>query len=358
MTGSTSALTPGLTLGSWPGAETDHNRFLNVLLGALAAEGVRIESFPDSRGIRLAGLDALLVHWPDKVFWEASNSLEAARLMARLMTRLATRPRRTKLVWMVHDLVPHDGKWFKRVAWPSYAAQMARLADGALTLSEGTRAPVLAAYPALAKKPIEHIWHPAYPGETLPPAARAAARAGFGWNGSERVYGYCGQLRPYKGVEELIRAFRDLPDVGVRLLVAGRPRDSAFAVTLRELAGEDARIRLVPEDLTPERFRACLGACDIVAAPFRRYLHSGSIVHALSAQRPVLTPATPFATSLAAELGRPDWLQTYRGPLTPAALAGALVPATPLDLGPLTPEAAAGRLAGFLESLTGRSVLP
>jgi glycosyltransferase involved in cell wall biosynthesis len=273
--------------------------------------------------------------------------------MARLLARLAARPRRTRLVWMVHDLAPHDGKWFKRLAWPPYAARMARLADGALTLASGTRAPVLAAYPALAGKPVEHVWHPAYPGEALSPGARAAARAGLGWDGAERVYGYCGQLRPYKGVEDLLGAFRELADPAARLLVAGRPRDAAFAGALHGLAGGDARIRLILEDLTPERFRACLGACDIVAAPFRRYLHSGSIVHALSAQRPVLTPATPFATSLAAELGRPDWLQTYQGPLTPATLAGAEVPGTPLDLGPLAPERAARRLKGFLEGLVG-----
>ena len=36
--------------GSWPGAEADHNRFLQVLLGALEAEGVRVGSFPESRG--------------------------------------------------------------------------------------------------------------------------------------------------------------------------------------------------------------------------------------------------------------------------------------------------------------------
>ena len=248
MPGLASPAAPGLTLGSWPGAEADHNRFLQILLGALAAEGLRIVSFRESRDIRLGGLDALLVHWPDKVFWEASRSLQAAALMARLLTRLAARPRRTKLVWMVHDLAPHDGKWFKRLAWPPYAAQMARLADGALALSEGTRAAVLAAYPALAGKPVEHIWHPAYPGEALPPEARATARAGLGWSEEERVYGYCGQLRPYKGVEDLIRAFRDLPDAGARLLVAGRPRDAAFAAALGVLAGEDARIRLLPEE--------------------------------------------------------------------------------------------------------------
>ena len=171
----------------------------------------------------------LLVHWPDKVFWEASSSLEAAGLMTRLLARLAARPRRMKLVWMVHDLAPHDGKWFKRLAWPPYAALLARLADGALTLSEGhPRRGARGLSRRWPASPSEHVWHPAYPGEALAPEARAAARAGLGWAEAERVYGYCGQLRPYKGVEDLIRAFAGLPDAGARLLVAGRPRDAGL----------------------------------------------------------------------------------------------------------------------------------
>ena len=90
-----------------------------------------------------------------------------------------------------------------------------------------------------------------------------------------------------------------------------------------------------------------------MVAPFRRYLHSGSIVHALSAGRPVLTPATPFATSLAAELGRPDWLQTYAGPAD-AGDAGGGAPARDRrsTSRPLAPaKAAARRLRRFLEGL-------
>lgn len=341
----------GLVLGSWPGRESDHNRFLPILLDALAAEGVEVASFPTSRDIALGGLDALLVHWPDKVFWEARSSREASWLIGRLLARLGSRPARCRLVWMVHDLRPHDGRWFKRLAWPPYAGLLARLADGALTLSEGTKPAVAAAYPALARKPLGHVWHPAYPGEALAPAAAAAARAGFGWTGAERVFGYCGQLRPYKGTEELIRAFRGLADPDARLIVAGRPMDAGYARTLAGLAGEDRRIRLLPEDLAPERFRACLGACDLVVAPFRRYLHSGSIVHSLSAGRPVLTPATPFATSLAAELASPGWLQTYDGPLTPETLRAARRPDGALDLGPIAPAKAAARLRRFVEGL-------
>ena len=206
-----------------------------------------------------------------------------------------------------------------------YAALLARLADGALTLSEGTKPAVLAAYPVLAEAP-----HPCL----APGLSRRGAVAGSPGGGARRLRLDRGRtglrlLRPAPALQG-----RGGSDPGLHGSAgshgAGYCRRPAagcrFAATLRGLAGDDPRIRLLLEDLAPAPFRACLGACDIVVAPFRRYLHSGSIVHALSAQRPVLTPATPFAASLAATLAAPDWLQLYEGPLTAATLAAARAP--------------------------------
>jgi glycosyltransferase involved in cell wall biosynthesis len=168
------------------------------------------------------------------------------------------------------------------------------------------------------------------------------------------VYGYCGQIRPSKGVEDLIVAFRALPDPSARLLVAGLPvYQQEMVEILTQLAGDDPRICLRLRDLTVEDFRASIGVCDLVVAPFRSYLHSGSLVHALSCHRPVLTPATPFATSLATHLASPGWVQTYEGALTPAVLAAAVRPQAPLDLAPLDPSLAAIRIVEFLERLIG-----
>ena len=188
----------GLVLGSWPGMEADHNRVLRILLGALEAEGVRVVSFPESRDIDLAGLDALLVHWPDKLFWEAAGSAEAAALIIRLTARLALRPRRVKLVWMVHDLRPHDGRWFKRLAWPPYAAVLAQLADGALTLSSGTRAVVQAAYPVLGRKPSSTSGTRPTPARRCPRRSgrrRAPASAGAAPSGSTATAASSGPTR-------------------------------------------------------------------------------------------------------------------------------------------------------------------
>lgn len=350
---------PHLTIGSWPGREAGQNRFSEILLGALETAGARIVSFPDSRSICLDGLDVLIVHWPERVFGEAANAWEAAGLMLSLLGKLRRRPAAVKVVWVVHNLRPHLVRGFKRLSWPWYFGALSRSVDGALTLSQGTESLVRRAFPVLARKPLGHFWHPFYPDEEISPPGRAIQRVALGWEEAGTVYGYCGQIRPNKGVDRLIAAFRDLPDPRARLLVAGPPLgDSGIAKALRTLAGEDPRIRLHLQDLTEEEFQASLGACDIIVAPFRSYLHSGSLVHALSCRRPVLTPATPFATSLAAHLASPGWIQTYTGPLTASVLAAAELPKEPIHLAPLAPAKAAEDIIGFLQALAGRKTLP
>jgi beta-1,4-mannosyltransferase len=344
-----------MIVGSWPGRDAGQNRFQQILLDALEAEGVGVVGFADSRDIRLEGLDVLIVHWPERIFQEARNAAEALRLMTGLLRKLQTRPTSVAVVWVIHNLHPHFSKGFKRFSWPWYADRLARVIDGALTLSKGTVDTVRVAFPGMAGKPLGYFWHPFYPGEGIAPDLRGVERAALGWSDAGTVYGFCGQIRPGKGVEDLVTAFRRLPDPAARLLVAGLPvYEHGQAGALTRLAAGDPRIRLRLRDLTEAEFRANLSVCDIVVAPFRHYLHSGSLIHALSCHRPVLTPATPFSTSLADHLASPGWVRTYEGPLTPAVLAQARRPEVPLDLAPLAPAEAARRIVRFLEMLPGR----
>jgi beta-1,4-mannosyltransferase len=257
------------------------------------------------------------------------------------------------VVWLVHNLEPHDMRPLQRLIWPFYTRRLVGQVDAVLTLSPGTLAPVLAAYPGLAGKPAAFVWHPAYPDAALGPDARAALRRARGWSEAERVLGCCGQIRDYKGVDQLAEAFLGTDDPSLRLLIAGRPhRADALVTRLRTAAARDPRVTLEFGDLSDTAFRDALACCDVVVAPFRRYLHSGSLVHALSADRPVLTPATPFSESLRDELG-PDWVRTYAGPLTPGILgeAAAVHPATPAPMDAFAPEAIGAKLADWLRRL-------
>ena len=264
-----------------------------------------------------------------------------------------------RLVWMVHNIAPHDARPFQRLVWPAYTAALARRADGFLTLAPGTVDQVRCVLPGLAAKPALGLWHPAYPNAGLAAVEQAEARRSLGFSPGELVLGYCGQISPYKGLEELVAAFGRAPTARLRLLLAGlprrdRPRADALFGVIESAARADPRIVLRLEDLTPAAFRDSLGACDVVVAPLRHYLHSGSIVHALSAGRPVLTPATPFSKSYQGLLGA-DWVRLYDGPLSTgfADQSAACAGSAGRPLGTRSPAVGAAA-AAFLRDLAAR----
>jgi glycosyltransferase involved in cell wall biosynthesis len=308
-----------LRVASWPGYGATHNPFIHVFLKGLEDAGCEVVSLETVEACAGQAPDILLLHWAERVFGESRNRWQALVKIRNLLTSLAARPAQTRVVWLVHNIAPHDARRLQRLVWPYYTRALARQVDGFMTLSPGTVDQVRTALPVLAARPAVGLWHPDYPGAVLPYDERTSARAALGWTDAQHVLGYCGQIRPYKGVEELLVTFRKTTGSDLRLLLAGRPVTAGFADWLRSVAADDPRIVLRLADLPPAAFRAALGSCNTVVAPFRDYLHSGSIVHALSAARPVLTPATPFARSLQGRLGA-DWVRTHDGPLTPALL--------------------------------------
>src|SRR5690606_21590296 len=91
---------------------------------------------------------------------------------------------------------------------------------------------------------------------------------------------------------------------------------------LEALARGDARIRLhlrfIPDDEVP----VFLSACDLVVLPFDSILNSGSVLLALSLDRPVLAPRLGALPEIQARVGE-KWLRLYDGPLTSALLRDA-----------------------------------
>jgi beta-1,4-mannosyltransferase len=208
--------------------------------------------------------------------------------------------------------------------WKSFIGELAKRVDAVLTLSPDTIGQVLDAYPALRDKPTEFVWHPAYESARFPEDRREVLRAARGFGRSERVAGYCGRIRPFKGLDRLAAAFWGTSDPQYRLLIAGKTTQGAnVAGMLETMARHDNRMLLDFRAYSDEDFNETLCCCDVFVAPFRQYLHSGSMIHALSAGRPVLTPSTPYSESLRNVLGG-DWVRTYAGDLSSALVESAL----------------------------------
>ncbi|MEM6593451.1 MAG: hypothetical protein AAF672_01590 [Pseudomonadota bacterium] len=347
-----------MRVASWPGKGDAHNPFLNIFLGGLEQAGCfvdSVEGIADLERAVQARPDIVMIHWAERVFAESLTRWQALGKMRQMLRTLARRSDSTRVVWLVHNLAPHDARRFQRLVWPHYVTALSKRVDGFMTLAPGTLGPVARALPHLAGKPSIALWHPAYPDAALDQATRHAARADLGIGEGDTLLGYCGQIRPYKGVSELLAQFIKTQDPSLKLLVAGRPQENrpgaaAFLTDLRAKAASDPRITLRLGDLSADAFRTAQGVCDRIVAPFRHYLHSGSLVHALSAKRPVLTPRTPFAESYREQLGA-SWISLYEGDLKPEYLLEHRVPETDIDLSPLANTAVGTQARAFFEQL-------
>ncbi len=307
-----------IRVGSWPGYGWVGNDFIQIFLDALAQSGCEIKSLEKVGDIRGDALDVVILHWAEKVFWQQPDAQKAFSSMRALLQRLDELPKNVKVIWIVHNLVPHDIDPERGRIWPYYMAALTARVDAALTLSPGTESAVRQAFPGLSGKPVSHFWHPSYPNTRLTDEQARAARVARSIPDTARVIGYCGLIRTYKGLDRLVQAFASTRKPGLRLLIAGKV--SGTSVSVRDLPeARDPRMIFDLRPLSRREFDETLACCDVFVAPFRSYLHSGSLVHALSGGRPVLTPRTAFSESLQAAVG-PEWVKLYDGDLSPALL--------------------------------------
>lgn len=273
-----------------------------------------VEAVTFSRRRALAGrVDVLHLHWPETLFRRRDPLRTLVASLLLVVCLGAMRARGVRTVRTVHNESPHE-------AARGFEGRLLRLVDRwtdeLILLNQHTRFP--RELPATVIPLGEHA--STYRDLPLPdpvPGRRAL---------------YFGLIRPYKGIDTLVRAFRAVPGEGAALHIVGPVKDDGVLDEVRELVGADPRIELragfVPDDALVRE----IGEARLVVLPYRRMHNSGAALLALSLGRPVLVPDNPVNRDLAEEAG-PGWVRTYAGELGVSALAAALeepVPAAPV----------------------------
>jgi glycosyltransferase involved in cell wall biosynthesis len=152
-----------------------------------------------------------------------------------------------------------------------------------------------------------------------------------------------GMLRPYKGIDVLIEAFREL-DGAAELWIVGRPLDESVVDRLRELARTvPATVRFVTRYVTDPEIPAFFRRADLVVLPHRTVDQSGVLYIGLAFGKPMVLSAVGGFAELAEEHGAARLVP----PGEPAELAAAIRelladPAECARLGERAAAAAAG----------------
>ncbi len=252
----------------------------------LAAMGIRVH--PGKLNLRT--LRALVrgrgpaiahIHWPHGTYMD-----DYARYPFVIFHLLLYRLLRNNVIWTVHELEFYETRYalLDRFMVRLLMAICRRL----IVHSDYSATLVRERYGF--KREIVTLRHPSfiecYPNDIAPPVARARLQLAA----TTTVYLFLGHIKPYKGVESLIEAFKRTGGHTV-LMIVGQPFDAKTAVRIRSMAADDPRIRLVLEYVPDEDVQIYMQASDVVVFPFRKMHTSGSVLLAMSFGKPVVVPA-------------------------------------------------------------------
>lgn len=288
------------------------NPYITMLDEALAAtDGVEHLRF-SWREALLGRYDVFHWHWPEVKLHGASavSSVGKYALTALLAMRHGL-SRRIAVVRTVHNLdLPDDNAarlWLLR--------RIDREADHRIVLNETTPLP-----PGTAQTLILHGHYRDWYG-VQPRADRVRGRLGT-----------FGGVRRYKGVSGFVDAYADAVgiDPGISMVIGGKASSTELADDLRSRVADLPNVTLQLEFLSDAELVELVTGSELVVLAYRFMHNSGSVLAALSLDRPVLVPRNAPNEALAAEVGA-EWVQMYDGDLDGDGLLAALAAVREID---------------------------
>jgi len=275
------------------------NPYQELLSQALATAGCQV-TFPPGyrRGLPLwrtartqPQAKILHLHWTSPYIRHAGpvrGWIYSLKLLADIgLLKLSRR----QLVWTMHNLISHDYRYARRERW--LHRMLCRLASKVIVHSEDGRQQAIAAFgcPADRVVAIPHGHYRSIYGKPLP---KQEARQQLQLPASPRLLMLFGLLRPYKGIERLLRAWQSLSKspaaASATLLLVGEFLDPAYQQQIERMVSETSRVRLIAGRVPNDQVATWFSAADVAVLPFERIQTSGSVLLAMSFGLPVIAP--------------------------------------------------------------------
>jgi beta-1,4-mannosyltransferase len=312
----------------------------NTLLFEALSNHVPVRHF-SWRGAMLGCYDVLHLHWPEHLTERRGALRTAARRMGYLLLLTRIRLGHPVLVRTVHNVAPHEAR---RGTERALLRLTDRWTNAYITMQPDTPVPSPAPSVLIPQGHYRELYADVAIPDTTP-----------------GVLLFFGNLRIYKGIPALLDAFRATTDDGLRLRVVGRAFDRRLSEAVEQACREDARVSAELGWVSHAQLAAEIGRAELVALPFLEMHNSGTVLVALSLDRPVMIPRDARTLALSAQVGT-GWVHTYEPPLSAPAITAALddlraaPPATRPDLsGRDWNGIAAAHVAAYQEALRLRT---
>ena len=200
------------------------------------------------------------------------------------IARLVKKSTGAKIVFLVENYVSHERRWFDHFA----TRKTLQYADQFISESEYVTARVREGFPGV---PIEKVTLPVYDCYDFKKFDKASTRKELGI-ASKNVVLFFGYIRPYKGLDNLIRSFNKVLDVhpDTTLLIVGECyEDRRTYDDLIKGRGIGDRTIFVSRYVANEEIEPYFKAADVVCLPYNTASQSGIVMMSYGFRRPVVT---------------------------------------------------------------------
>jgi glycosyltransferase involved in cell wall biosynthesis len=236
---------------------------------------------------REQGVDILHLHWTGPYLKGRGLPRFLVYLAKFLADLAAVRTSGCRIVWTLHNLVPHQTP-HRRLELLARRT-ICRIASAVIVHGRAGREQAVRTLGCPANR-VFVIPHGHYREAYAPPLPSRDARQRLGLPGDARVILFFGFLQPYKGLELLLDAWRKLNAQNATLLVVGQSRKADYAAELAGQIRATPAARLLDRFVPPDEVPLFFSAADAVVLPFRDVQTSGSMLLAMSYGRPVIAP--------------------------------------------------------------------
>lgn len=271
------------------------NPYQKVLADSLLKKGIDVNFGATSSLFSVLGSlknywkpDVLHIHWTTPFLLASSRTKIVIKSVGFIFGLIILKLFGIKIVWTAHNVVNHEVKF--RSLESFFTRLLVELCDKIIVHSPSGENEIVKAYGFRTGR-IAVIPHGSYLRYYRNVIDRVRARERLQVSGGDIVFLYFGQVRPYKGVPELIDAFKGLDCQRAKLFIAGEPLTPEIANGILRKCSDDGRIRTVLEFIPDDEIQIYMNAADIIVLPYRGVLTSGVTILAMSFGKPVIAPS-------------------------------------------------------------------
>jgi glycosyltransferase involved in cell wall biosynthesis len=193
-----------------------------------------------------------------------------------------------KVVWTVHNITDHESihphidrllsRWFYEFV------------DAVIVHSTGAQRLIQSQWRTKREHRVFIIHHGHFLDCYPMRAGRAEARARLHVHDDAMVFLFLGNIRPYKGVQNLVRDFKAVATPGMHLIIAGATLTEALKADIVHEIGGCESIDFRPAFVANDEIQYYMAVADVVVFPYTKTLTSGALILAMSFGKACVAP--------------------------------------------------------------------